>query len=85
MTTIRLIPREILREVETVLALHRRQTLAVYAEAEKIRQKWVEKNVALEDIIAVLVGGSGNHEVSVVFDPSEASHALLGEERPTHN
>lgn len=82
MKSIRLIPLEMRRDIDAALALHRKGTLPVYAEAEKIRQKWVEKNIALEDIIALLVEGSGNYGVSVIFDPSEASSALLGEDIP---
>lgn len=72
------LPEEIRLDVESTLRDNHAKALAVYAAAEKIRQRWEAKNVALEDIVEHLVEGSGRHGVAIAFNPDEAKQALLG-------
>jgi hypothetical protein len=73
-----ILPEEIRLEVESTLRENEAKALSVYAAAEKIRQRWEAKNVALEDIVELLVEGSGRHGVAIAFNPEEAKLALLG-------
>src|SRR5690349_6946012 len=82
MSTFTLIPRDLLQDIEAVLQRHDGQTLSVYAEAEKIRQRWGHLNIALEDILNRLVENSGRYNIAVSFDPEEAKAALLGTATP---
>jgi hypothetical protein len=75
--TFRLLPRAVLFEIDAVLRLHQGKTLQVYAEAEAIRQRHQELNIALEDILTHLVEDSGKYQVAVAFDPDEAVNALM--------
>lgn len=82
MKTIRLLPIEIRREITAVLLNHQSSTLSVYAEADKIRRRWLSRNIALEDIVGVFVEDSGSHGVAIAFEPGEARAALIGSEAP---
>ena len=66
-------------EIERVVQEKSGQTLQVYAEAEKIRTRWRDLNIALEDIISQMIEFSGTYGVAVAFEPAEAKAALLGE------
>lgn len=76
-TTFRLLPRAVLVEIETVLTLHEGKSLQVHCEAENIRQRHHELNIALEDILGCLVEDSGKYQVAVAFDPTEAVNAMM--------
>jgi hypothetical protein len=78
MTTLQLLPRDMLADIEAVLQRHEGQTMQVYAESEKLRQRWEHLNIALEDIVNRLVEGSQFYRIGVVFDPGEAKGALMG-------
>ena len=78
MDMIKLIPLKLRREVTEILHAYKGATLPVYAEAERIRCRWRQHNIALEDIIGLFVEECGRHNVSIAFDPSEARDAMMG-------
>lgn len=75
------IPRSISVDIDRVLQANRNKCIAVYGEAEKIRRKWEEENVALEDIVMAFIERCGFHEVAMSLDPSAAAEALGGRPR----
>lgn len=50
----------------------------VYAEAEKVRQRWLAKNIALEDVIAQFLETGASRGICFEIDASQAEAALLG-------
>ena len=78
MKNVRILPQQMMEDLESVLRRYEGQTLPVYAEAEKIRQRWEQMNVALEDIVTRLVQGSPKHMVSIFFNVEDAKGALMG-------
>lgn len=62
------LPPAMIGDIDALLASHRSNCIAIYPEAEKIRRKWVENNVALEDVVSVFVERCGLHSVAVSFE-----------------
>lgn len=78
MTTHRMFPDLIQHELKLTAERFARRTMPVYAEAERIRQRWHTANIALEEYIEELVHLGNLHGVSFEFNPEEAADALRG-------
>ncbi|MFN4143670.1 hypothetical protein [Aestuariivirga sp.] len=72
------LPRPVVHDIEQVLSINRSTCIRVYAEAETIRKRWSDENIALEDIVDALIDRGGRYNASMSLDPSEAADALLG-------
>jgi hypothetical protein len=78
MITQRLFPSAILHELKLTAEKFADQTMPVYAEAERVRQRWQSANIALEEYVEELVRLGNQHRVSFEFNPEQAADALRG-------
>ncbi len=86
MRTLKQLPVPMLGDIDKFLSFNKQQCIHVYAEAEKIRQRWEEQNIALEDIVSVLVDRCGYHQVAMSFDRRDEAKLLVerdGSEQPS--
>jgi hypothetical protein len=72
------VPEPMSQAIDFVLTAYTGRTLPLYAEAESIRRRWLSENIALEDILDLLVRRASVHNVSFEIDPSQAAEALRG-------
>ena len=70
-------PASMLSDIDFFLEQQRGQCIQIYPEAERIRCKWESQNIALEDVVSVLVERAGLHEVALSFDRSAGIDALV--------
>ena len=75
----RTLPAAMMTEIDTFLRHNTERCISVYNGAEKVRSKWEVYNVALEDVVAVMVERCGLHSVAMSFDRGEVD--VLIEER----
>ncbi|MFO1130863.1 MAG: hypothetical protein U1E16_02425 [Hyphomicrobiales bacterium] len=83
MPSLKPIPDLMIRDIDRLLEMHRGQCISLYAEAEKLRQKWVARNIALEDVVSVLVERCGSHAVAVAIDSHAGVDVLFNEDELT--
>jgi len=78
------IPSAMLDDIDRFLAQHRSRCISLYAEAENIRQRWEVQNIALEDVVSILVERCGQYDVAVSFDGRDQVDVLREDraERP---
>lgn len=76
MPTLKPIPSAMLGDIDQFLAQHRSRCISLYPEAEKIRLRWEVKNIALEDVVSVLVERCGQYDVAVSFDGRDQVEVL---------
>lgn len=62
------IPHAMILDIDSFLATNRSRCIPVYREAETIRVRWEKQNIALEDVVSVLVERCGVHDVAMSFD-----------------
>lgn len=79
MYPLRKIPHTILIDIDRALERNRNDCIAVYSEAERVRRKWVQENVALEDIVMAFFDRCAPYEVAMSLDMSGAEAALMGD------
>lgn len=77
MTSFKPLPACMVSDIDLFLEQHRGTCISVYPEAEKIRRKWEDQNVALEDVVSALVERCGQHAVAMAFDRRDEADALL--------
>lgn len=84
MPTLKPIPPAMLSDIDTFLAQHRSRCISLYPEAEKIRHEWEVQNIALEDVVSILVDRCGQYDVAVSFDGRDQVDVLREDraERP---
>jgi hypothetical protein len=80
MTIFKTLPPLMLSDIDRFLEVNRSKCIPVYAEAEKIRQRWELQNIALEDIVATLVERCGMHDVAMSFERRDAIDVLIEED-----
>lgn len=76
----RILSPEVLQDIDRAMEGFREKCIPVYAEAEKIRKRWIEQNIALEDIVAAIASRAGEFNAAVSLDQNEARHALMGDD-----
>ena len=79
MTSLKPLPPAMIGDIDSLLESNRAKCISIYPEAEKIRRKWVQQNIALEDVVSVFVERCGIHSVAVSFDRA-ADYDVLKEE-----
>lgn len=62
------IPHDMILDIDRFLETNRSRCIPVYREAETIRVRWEKQNIALEDVVSVLVERCGVHDVAMSFD-----------------
>lgn len=67
------LPQCMISDIDLFLERNRGTCISVYSEAEKIRRKWEEQNIALEDVVSALVERCGQHGVAVSFDQTDGA------------
>ena len=72
------LPLHMLQDIERTLQEYAGRTISVYAAAENIRQRWLEENIALEDIVDQLLSGANTNGIGFEIDPTQAADALRG-------
>lgn len=68
MTSYKPLPPAMIGDIDALLESNRATCISIYPEAEKLRRKWEEQNVALEDVVSAFVERCGVHSVAVSFD-----------------
>lgn len=68
MTSFKPLPPAMVGDIDALLASHHSECISIYPEAEKLRRKWVEQNIALEDVVSVFVERCGVHSLAVSFE-----------------
>jgi hypothetical protein len=76
------VPEPMMQDIDIVLMAYTGRTMPLYAEADNIRRRWLSENIALEDILDLLVRRASVHNVSFEIDPSQAAEALRGPGAP---
>lgn len=77
MPSLKPLPAPMLADIERFLERNRTRCIPVFAEAEQLRQKWERENIALEDVLTVLVERCGAHDVAMSFDRRGETEVLL--------
>lgn len=81
MSSYKPLPATMVADIDRVLEANRSRCLSIYPEAEKLRRKWEEENIALEDVVSVFIERCGFHSVAISFDRS-AGIDVLTEDGP---
>ena len=85
MPSLKPLPSEMVGDIDALLEKNRTKCISIYPEAERIRHKWEDQNIALEDVVSVLVERCGIHRVAISFDRYAGPDVLAEDDSRARN